>query len=106
LAALYVAATGSFSATLNLLERRLDIPRRSALCNPYQAWIDTYVDEHFGLAVQRVIAIADRAAAAALPSVHERMLRAVERSNNTNGYLGTAPYERCAWPPVHEDEVD
>ena len=39
----------------------------AAPSNPYQAWIDTYADEAFGEAVQRVIDIADEAATPGAP---------------------------------------
>ena len=38
------------------------IAQKAAAENPYRAWIDTYADERFGEAVQKVIAISDRAA--------------------------------------------
>src|ERR1700748_1842516 len=56
------------------------IARRSALQNPYRAWIDTYAEERFAEAVRTVIAIADRAADAATASGRTKMLAAFVRA--------------------------
>ncbi len=74
------------------------ISRQSARGNPYQAWIDTYADEHFGAAVQRVIAIADTAAAAAPPSVRARMLAAFVRSSQYEYLFWDGAYHGRGWP--------
>src|SRR5947208_396178 len=55
------------------------ITKRAAPGNRYQAWIDTYAAPGFGEAVERVIAIADRAADAA-PPLRAAMLAAFARS--------------------------
>lgn len=75
-----------------------DISRRAAQGNPYRAWIDTYADKGFGAAVERVIAIADRAAATATPDVQGRMLAAFERSSQYEWLFWDGAYEQRGWP--------
>lgn len=65
--------------------------------NPYRAWIDTYADPQFGEAVERVIAIADQAAAAA-PAVRERMLAAFTRAAQYEFSFWDGAYHRRSWP--------
>jgi thiaminase/transcriptional activator TenA len=66
--------------------------------NRYQAWIDTYADPAFGEAVQRVIDIADKAAAAATPARREAMLAAFARSAQYEWLFWDGAYQRRGWP--------
>jgi thiaminase (transcriptional activator TenA) len=74
------------------------IAAASAVDNPYRAWIDTYADPHFGEAVDQVITVADRAAAAASASVRERMLAAFIRAAQYEWLFWDGAYQRRAWP--------
>jgi len=67
----------------------------AAPSNPYQAWIDTYADEAFGEAVQRVIAIADEAAT---PMHRVRMLAAFGRSAQYEWLFWDGAYQERGWP--------
>jgi len=66
--------------------------------NRYQAWIDTYADQAFGEAVQRVIAIADEAAARATPARREDMLAAFARSAQYEWLFWDGAYHQRGWP--------
>jgi thiaminase (transcriptional activator TenA) len=66
--------------------------------NRHQAWIDTYADPAFGDAVQRVIGIADRAAAAATPAVRLSMLIAFGRSAQYEWLSWDGAYQLRGWP--------
>lgn len=74
------------------------ITRGAAANNRYQAWIDTYADEAFGAAVQRVIDIADHAAAQATPAVREAMLAAFRRSAQYEWLFWDGAYQERRWP--------
>lgn len=74
------------------------VSRQAAPANPYRAWIDTYADEHFGEAVQRVIAIADHAAEAAPPRVRSMMLAAFVRSSQYEWLFWDGAYQGRGWP--------
>ena len=66
--------------------------------NPYRAWIDTYADPRFGDAVQRVIDIADRAAAEATPARRISMLGAFGRCAQYEFLFWDAAYQQRGWP--------
>jgi len=66
--------------------------------NPYRAWIDTYADERFGKAVQTAVAIGDRAAAKATPTVRAAMLAAFIRSCQYEWLFWDGAYQRRRWP--------
>jgi len=74
------------------------ITRTAAPNNRYQAWIDTYADPAFGDAVQRVIAIADRAADAATPALRTAMLTAFGRSTQYEWLFWDGAYQQRGWP--------
>src|SRR4029077_11005046 len=56
------------------------IAQKARSDNPYRAWIDTYADERFGKAVETVVAIGDRAAAAVTTATRAAMLAAFIRA--------------------------
>jgi thiaminase (transcriptional activator TenA) len=66
--------------------------------NRYQAWIDTYADPAFGEAVQRVIEIADEAAARATPARRDAMLAAFGRSAQYEWLFWDGAYQERGWP--------
>ena len=66
--------------------------------NPYQTWIKTYANPHFGEAVQSVIAVADRAAVTASNTVLARMLEAFIRATQYEWLFWDAAYQRRGWP--------
>lgn len=70
--------------------------------NPYRAWIDTYADPSFGEAVERVVATADRAAAAASPSVCEAMLAAFTHATRYEYLFWDGAYHRRQWPAAED----
>jgi thiaminase (transcriptional activator TenA) len=74
------------------------ITRRAAADNPYRAWIDTYADPRFGDAVQRVIAIADQAAAATSQPHRAAMLASFARSAQYEYLFWDGAYQRRGWP--------
>jgi len=74
------------------------ITRSAAPNNRYQAWIDTYADPAFGDSVQRVIDIADRAAAATTPAVRNSMLTAFGRSTQYEWLFWDGAYQQRGWP--------
>lgn len=74
------------------------ITTRAAPDNPYRAWIDTYADEAYGAAVQRVIAITDEAAAAASPALLARMRVAFIRCCQWEWLFWDGAYQRRTWP--------
>jgi len=74
------------------------ISRGAAPNNRYQAWIDTYADQAFGEAVQRVIDIADRAAAAVTPGLRTSMLIAFARSAQYEWLFWDGAYQERGWP--------
>jgi thiaminase/transcriptional activator TenA len=70
----------------------------AALENPYQAWIDTYADEAFAEGVRQVIAIADRMAAAASPTIRDQMLRGFVRASQLEWMFWDSAYRLERWP--------
>jgi thiaminase (transcriptional activator TenA) len=76
------------------------ITRAAAPNNRYQAWIDTYADPAFGESVQRVIDIADWAAAGATPAVRAFMLSAFARSAQYEWLFWDGAYQRRGWPLI------
>ena len=74
------------------------ITREAAPNNRYRAWIDTYADPAFGEAVQRVIDIADRAAAEATPPQRASMLAAFGRSAQYEWLFWDGAYQERGWP--------
>jgi thiaminase (transcriptional activator TenA) len=74
------------------------ITREAAPDNPYRAWIDTYADPRFGDAVQRVIEIADAAAADATPARRAAMLAAFQRCAQYEYLFWDGAYHRRGWP--------
>ncbi len=81
------------------------IARKAALDNPYRAWINTYADEHFGDAVQRVIAATDRAAEGATASTRAEMLAAFVRACQYEWLFWDGAYQRRSWPPFEFREM-
>ena len=76
------------------------IARKAAPENPYRAWIDTYADERFGEAVQKVIAISDRAAEATTGATRAQMLSAFRRACQYEWLLWDGAYQLRGWPPI------
>jgi thiaminase (transcriptional activator TenA) len=76
------------------------IATRAGPQNPYRAWIQTYADEAFGEAVRQVIAITDRAAAAASLSAQARMLSAFIRSSQYEWLFWDGAYQQRGWPAL------
>jgi thiaminase/transcriptional activator TenA len=76
------------------------IARKAAPENPYRAWIDTYADERFGEAVQKVIAISDRAAEATSGATRARMLSAFRRACQYEWLFWDGAYQLRGWPPI------
>ncbi len=74
------------------------ITRGAAPQNRYRAWIDTYADPAFGDAVDRVIAIADRAAAGATAQVRAAMRVAFARSARYEFLFWDGAYRQRFWP--------
>jgi thiaminase/transcriptional activator TenA len=74
------------------------IAKRTGAENPYRAWIETYADESFGEAVRQVIAITDRAAAAAVQAAQTRMLGAFIRSSQYEWLFWDGAYQQRGWP--------
>src|SRR5439155_3247055 len=66
--------------------------------NPYRAWIDTYADERFGEAVQKVIAISDRTAEATTAATRAQMLAAFRRACQYEWLFWDGAYQRRSWP--------
>ncbi|HYM72075.1 MAG TPA: thiaminase II [Stellaceae bacterium] len=66
--------------------------------NPYRAWIDTYADPRFGEAVRMVMAIVDRAAAAAPATTRDRMIEAHRRATQYEYLFWDGAYRLRAWP--------
>jgi thiaminase (transcriptional activator TenA) len=74
------------------------IAKRAEPQNPYRAWIKTYADESFGTAVQQVIEITDRAAAAASLAVQTKMLSVFVRSSQYEWLFWDGAYQQRGWP--------
>ena len=75
-----------------------DIHRKAAADNPFQAWIDAYVDAAYGAAVNDVIAVADRIAETASPGVLDRMHAVFRRSTQLEWMFWDAAYRLEGWP--------
>jgi len=76
------------------------IAQTAAPANPYRAWIDTYADERFGKAVEIVVAIGDRAAAAVTATARAAMLAAFVRACQYEWLFWDGAYQRRGWPSV------
>jgi thiaminase/transcriptional activator TenA len=76
------------------------IARKATPENPYRAWIDTYADERFGEAVQKVIAASDRAAEAATVATRAQMLAAFGRACQYEWLFWDGAYQLRGWPPI------
>ena len=74
------------------------IAARACAGNPYAAWIATYADEAFGLAVRRAEAVADRAHARAGEAERELMRDAYERSAVYEWLFWDAAWRLESWP--------
>jgi thiaminase/transcriptional activator TenA len=100
------AATGSFATLVGAIlpcfwvyrEIGLHVRKRAAPDNFYQAWIDTYADESFGEATQRMINVYDRAAAAAGADERARMEAAFLRCCRYEWMFWDAAYRMEGWP--------
>lgn len=75
-----------------------EIAKTAAGNNPYQPWIDTYVDESFEKAVRDVIRQADLAAAAASDDDRAAMRRAFHRASIYEWMFWDSAYRREGWP--------
>ena len=75
-----------------------DINRRAGGNNQFRAWIDTYVDEAYGAAVERAIGIADRIAGEASPAVLDQMHAAFRRGVQLEWMFWDAAYRMEGWP--------
>lgn len=73
------------------------ITRTARAGNRYEAWIATYADPAFGEAVERVIAIADRAEATT-PTRRAAMRAAFTRSTQYEYLFWDGAYHRRGWP--------
>ncbi len=76
------------------------IAQKAAVANPYRAWIETYADERFGEGVRMVVAIGDRAAAAASAATRARMLGAFVRACQYEWLFWDGAYQRRGWPSL------
>ena len=66
--------------------------------NPYQDWIDAYSDEEFTASVNRVIAITNRLAHAAMPETRDRMAKAFMRCTRFEWMFWDSAYRLEEWP--------
>jgi thiaminase/transcriptional activator TenA len=100
------AATGTFATLVGAVlpcfwvyrEIGLAIRAVSAPQNFYQAWIDTYADESFGAATTRMIAVYERAHAAAGPAERVRMEAAFLRCCQYEWMFWDAAWRLETWP--------
>lgn len=76
------------------------IARTAGKDNPYREWIDTYADPAFGEAVDTLIGITDRTAAAAALETRDAMLRAFKRSVQFEWMFWDSAYRLEDWPVV------
>lgn len=76
------------------------IARQAAADNPYRAWIDTYSDEGFGVAVRGVIAATDRAAEGTTEAIRNKMMSAFVRSTQYEWLFWDGAYQQRGWPQV------
>jgi thiaminase/transcriptional activator TenA len=76
-----------------------DILRRQQVAdNPYRAWIETYADDEFAVAVQSCRDAVDHAAAAADETTRERMLAAFVRACEYEWMFWDSAYQLEPWP--------
>ena len=100
------ALTGTFATLVGAVlpcfwvyrEVGLHVRATGATDNFYQAWIDTYADESFGAATERMIGVYDRAAALAGPAERARMEAAFLRCCQYEWMFWDAAYRRESWP--------
>jgi len=74
------------------------IAKEAVADNPYRAWIDTYADPQFGEAVERMTAIADRAAEGVTAAIRARMLAAFVRATQYEWLFWDSAYHGRGWP--------
>jgi thiaminase/transcriptional activator TenA len=74
------------------------IAKEAAWDNPYRAWIDTYADPQFGEAVERIVAIADKAAEGATAAKRAKMLAAFVRATQYEWLFWDGAYHGRGWP--------
>ncbi|GBF57302.1 aminopyrimidine aminohydrolase [Candidatus Phycosocius bacilliformis] len=74
------------------------IAAKGAPGNFYQAWIDTYADENFAAATERMKGIVNAAAADAGPSERERMTAAFLRCAQHEWLFWDSAYHERDWP--------
>jgi thiaminase/transcriptional activator TenA len=107
---LSTAALGSYAEAIAALlpcfwiyrEVGNEIVRRSRAGiqeNPYRRWIETYAGEHFSQSVDRAIALAEDAAAAAGDAEREAMRRAFVRSARLEWLFWDSAYRLEEWRP-------
>jgi thiaminase (transcriptional activator TenA) len=97
------AAVGSFATLVGAVlpcfwvyrEIGLHIKANGAPENFYQAWIDTYADDAFGAATDRMIAIYNRCAEAAGPQ---------ERAQMEANFIACTRYEWMFWDGAYREE--
>lgn len=65
----------------------------------YQAWIDQYASEEYGVTVRQVIAIVDEQAASATDAERQRMTAHFRRSSRYEWMFWDASYHQRSWPP-------
>jgi thiaminase (transcriptional activator TenA) len=75
-----------------------EIKNTAAPDNAYRAWIDTYGDPGFGAAVDGMIALADRTAAAASADDRAAMLAAFRRAAQFEWMFWDSAYRLETWP--------
>jgi thiaminase (transcriptional activator TenA) len=103
---LATAATDSFAVTAAAIlpcfwlyqDVGTAISKTAAPDNFYQAWIDTYADEGFAAATERMKVIVNRAADLAGASERERMARAFLRCAQHEWLFWDAAYTGADWP--------
>lgn len=66
--------------------------------NPYQAWIDTYADEEFAIAVTCCRDAVDRAAQAATEDTRDRMFAAFTKACEYEWLFWDSAYRQETWP--------
>ncbi|WP_374764378.1 thiaminase II [Yunchengibacter salinarum] len=76
----------------------LDIHEKAASEHPYRAWIDTYADTSFSDAVDRMIAITDRVAAATTQEGQTAMSDAFLTCTRFEYMFWDAAWRRETWP--------
>jgi thiaminase/transcriptional activator TenA len=76
------------------------IARKAVPENPYRAWIDTYADERFGEAAEKVIAASDRAAEVTTVATRAQMFAAFSRACQYEWLFWDGAYQLRGWPPI------